>query len=84
MAFDLFGWDPSNPTDFSNVDWGQVATTASDDSTAPGTFSVTGITSADFVDYAGGNYAAKIGGSLAGAGTDLSAEFLNDITGTTR
>ena len=42
------------------------------------------ITSTDFVDYAGGNYAAKIGGALAGAGTDLSAEFDDDITGTAR
>ena len=64
--------------------WGTFEYCASADTSATGTGAVTGITSTDFVDYAGGNYAAKIGGALAGAGTDLSANFDDDITGTPR
>lgn len=39
---------------------------------------------ADFVDFAGGDYTPTSGGALAGAATDLSADFLDDITGTAR
>jgi hypothetical protein len=45
---------------------------------------VTGITTTDFVDYAGGDYNPTPGGALDGAGVDLSADFTDDITGQTR
>jgi hypothetical protein len=42
------------------------------------------ITTAAFTDYASGDYTPASGGALDGAGTDLSAFFTDDITGTTR
>jgi len=59
---------------------GTNTTNAIDDSA----ITAVSITSADFVDYAGGNYAPAVGGALDGAGTDLSADFTDDITGATR
>ena len=60
------------------------ANNASEDATAPGTSSVTSITSGAFEDYAGGDYTPAAGGALDDAGTDLSAFFTDDITGATR
>lgn len=57
---------------------------ASGDSSAPGTSPVTGVTSAAFNNYAGGDYSPASGGVLVGAGTDLSGTFTNDIAGNTR
>lgn len=57
---------------------------AADDTSAPGTSSVDNITSAAFADYAGGDYSPASSGALDGAGTDLSAQFTDDITGATR
>jgi hypothetical protein len=42
------------------------------------------VAATDFVDYAGGNYAAKIGGALDGAGTQLSWLYVDDIAGDLR
>ena len=57
---------------------------ASSDTSAPGANSVHSITSAAFVDSANDDYTPASGGALAGAGTDLSAFFSDDITGTAR
>jgi hypothetical protein len=53
-------------------------------SSLDGANSVSNITSADFVDFAGGDYMPATGGALDGAGTDLSAVFNDDIAGNTR
>ena len=37
------------------------------------------VTSADFEDFAGGNYIPAVGGKLDGTGTDLSGDFTTDI-----
>lgn len=58
---------------------------ASSDTTAPGTSPQTGVTSTDFVDYAGGDYTPTSGSTkLAGTGVSLSGTFEDDITGTAR
>lgn len=57
---------------------------ASEDTSAPGANSITGLTTAAFTDYANGDYTPASGGALDGAGTDLSAFFTDDITGSTR
>ena len=75
----------NNTTDFVNmIHWDISLNNASGDTTATGTGAVTGITSAAFVDYAGGDYHPAAGGALAGAAIDLSADFTDDITGATR
>lgn len=94
IVADLTGYLPTieNCVAFGNAggdffDSGTMATirnNASGDLTAPGTNPITGITTADFEDYAGGSYRPAAGGALAGAGVDLSAEFTDDITGDTR
>jgi len=53
-------------------------------SSALGAGHVEGITTADFTDYANGDYSVAPGSSLIDAGTDLSAEFTTDIVGTVR
>ena len=57
---------------------------ASEDGTAPGTSPVTGVVAGDFLDYAGGDYTAAIGGALDDTGIDQSTYFDNDIAGTAR
>ena len=74
----------STTADFGTLPTGTLSTNASEDLTAPGTSPVTGVASTDFVDYAGGDYAAVLGGALDDVGTDLSARFADDITGTAR
>jgi len=79
------GYD--NNTDFgSGPNWvGNTLTNcASGDATATGTLPQTGVTTADFEDYAGGNYVPATGGKLDGTGADLSLDFTNDIAGVTR
>lgn len=49
----------------------------------PGANSITGITTADFVDYAGGNYHLASDSQLIGAGTNLYANFQTDTDGDT-
>jgi hypothetical protein len=53
-------------------------------STYAATTAITGITTADFVDYDGGDYRPTNSSALAGAGVDLSASFTTDITGAIR
>ena len=58
---------------------------AAADTTAPGTTTVDSVnTGTAFVDYAGGDYTPAYRGVLSGTGVDLSADFLDDITGATR
>jgi hypothetical protein len=57
---------------------------ASGDSTAPGSNSITGITTADFTNTASNDYSLPSGSSLIDVGDDLSANFTLDITGATR
>jgi hypothetical protein len=60
---------------------------ASSDATATGTGSITNITTADFVDFAGGDYRPAIGGALHKAGTNLNTTLTKagtDITGDLR
>ena len=58
---------------------------ASEDSTAPGASSITGIAAAGtFVAASSGNFSLVSGSPLIGEGTDLSAYFTTDIAGTTR
>lgn len=57
---------------------------ASSDTSATGTGAVTGITSADFNDYANDDFSPASGGDLIDAGTDLSGTFTDDIAGNTR
>ena len=57
---------------------------ATGDTSISGTGAVTGITTTDFNNYAGGDYAPSNGSALYDAGTDLSGTFTDDITGTTR
>ena len=52
---------------------------ASSDGSHGGADGVT-ITTADYVDYANGDYRAKSGGLLDGAGANLSGTFTDDIT----
>jgi hypothetical protein len=64
-------------TDFIS---GWQATSASSD----GTGNITGITSADFVDSANGDFHLAPGSVLIGAGTNLYSTFTTDIDGDTR
>jgi len=57
---------------------------ATDDTSSPGANSVDNITSAAFTNYAGGDYTPATSGVLDSAGTNLSANFTDDITGATR
>jgi len=57
---------------------------ASEDGSAGGTAPITGVTTADFYNYAGGDYRPVIGGVLDGVGTDLSGTFTDDVSGATR
>jgi hypothetical protein len=59
-------------------------TVSSNNATSDWTGEISGITSAVFADYAGGDYAAAAGGALAGAGYDLSGVFDDDIIRATR
>jgi len=64
-----------------------VSNNASGDTTATGTGAVTGISTSDGVDFvepSTGNYQPTSTSALAGAGTDLSGTFTDDITGATR
>ena len=56
---------------------------ASSDATASGTGSITSVTTAEFADYAGGDYHLASDSQLIGAGTDLSGTFTTDIDGDT-
>lgn len=57
---------------------------ASGDTSAFGTGAVTGITTADFNDYANDDFSPASGSDLIDAGTDLSGTFTDDIAGNTR
>lgn len=54
---------------------------ASDDTTAPGANSFHSITSAEFNDFAGGDYSLAAGSQLILAGTNLYSTFTQDILG---
>ena len=71
-------------TSFSTWSGATATNNAGNDTAAPGTSAVDSITTAAFVDYAGGDYHPAAGGALAGAAIDLSADFTDDITGATR
>lgn len=58
-----------------------ATSSASDD--APGSNSVTGVASGDFVDATNNDFHLASGSVLIGAGTDLSATFTTDIDGDT-
>ena len=75
--------DSGNAFDITdNVD-ATSSNNASDDSTAPGSNPVTGVTTADFVDYAGGNYRPTTSGLLYRAGI-YDASVTTDINGSPR
>jgi hypothetical protein len=57
---------------------------ASEDLTAPGTSSITGIGTGDFLDTTSSNYRPDPAGSLYGAGKDLSGTFTDDCRAETR
>lgn len=74
----------ASTADMGGTKWTASSKNATSDTSAIGTSPVTNITTAAFVDYAGGDYSPEAGGALDGAGSDLSAFFTHDITGATR
>lgn len=80
----------SGDTDFKNIkgasaNFNGSSNNASEDATAPGTDSITGITSAVFENYAGLDFTpSSAGGLLDSTGVDLSGSFTDDIAQGTR
>lgn len=67
--------------------WNAASTNNASGDTTASTLSigtVTGITSTDFNNYAGGDYSPSSGSALINAGADLSSIFSDDIAGNTR
>lgn len=74
-------WGFDNGTsDFPSTYHADSSNNASEDATAPGSSSVTGLTSADFTDTASDDYSPATGSDLIAAGTGSTPA--NDITGT--
>lgn len=79
-------YNETTKTAYDSFHGSTLTTCAQNDngSTALGVGHVDGITTADFTDYANGDYSVAAGSSLIDAGTDLSADFTTDIVGTVR
>ena len=69
--------------DFYNTTALNCSNNASEDATAPGAGSITGITSAAFVNAAGNDFHLAAGSALIGAGVNLYSDFTTDIDGDT-
>jgi putative hemolysin len=68
-------------SDYYLVTAANCSNNASGDTSAPGVNSITGITSADFVDAANNDFHLASGSDLIGAGTNLYSTFTTDIDG---
>jgi len=67
-----------------NCTTGFNGTARTTSASSDGTGNITGITSADFVDSANGDFHLAPGSALIGAGTNLYSDFTTDIDGDTR